>query len=149
MATLAFTELADATGLDLGHSRWLEIDQARIDAFARTTEDRQWIHVDPERAAAGPFGGTIAHGYLTLSLAGSLFGELLDVAGASTIVNYGLDRARFTAPVPAGGRIRVQARISSVGPVPSGYQLTARVTVEMYGSPKPVCIADAIVRCLS
>lgn len=146
MPTIRFDELRDAAGVDLGHSDWMLIDQSRIDLFADATEDHQWIHVDPSRAAEGPFGGTIAHGYLTLSAVGARIGDLLVVEGASRIINYGLDRARFPAPVPAGMRVRTHAVITDVAEVDDGFQVTARVTAEADGVDKPVCVADVVVR---
>ncbi|HET7742429.1 MAG TPA: MaoC family dehydratase, partial [Mycobacterium sp.] len=111
---LSFDELRNAGGRELGPSEWMIIDQTRIDGFADAIDDHQWIHVDPVRALAGPFGGTIAHGYLTLSAAATRLGELLQVSGASRVINYGLDRVRFPAPVRAGTRVRARARILEV-----------------------------------
>ncbi|WP_303640101.1 MaoC family dehydratase [Actinomadura madurae] len=115
--TVAFEDLKSLAGASLGSSRWLEVGQDRINLFADATGDHQWIHVDPERAKKGPFGGPIAHGYLTLSLVIPLWTELLDVTGVTTKVNYGLDRVRFPAPVPAGARIRLSATLAEVSDV--------------------------------
>ncbi len=145
---LGFDELRDAAGRDLGHSDWMLVDQARIDLFADAIEDHQWIHVDPLRAAGTAFGGTIAHGYLTLAAAGTRLGELLQVPEASSIINYGLDRARFPAPVPSGARIRTHAVISEVTEVAGGLQVCARVTAEAEGGERPVCVAEVRIRYL-
>ncbi|MFB7500814.1 MaoC family dehydratase [Streptomyces sp. NPDC056161] len=139
-------ELKAAVGEQLGHTDWLEVDQKRIDLFAEATGDHQWIHVDPEKAAAGPFGGTIAHGYLTLSLL-PLFGpQLLRVDGATMGVNYGTNKVRFPAPVPVGSRLRATARITSAEDVAGGVQLTVVFTVEREGGDKPVCVAESVSR---
>src|ERR1700755_1096742 len=123
-------ELEAAVGQEIGPTNWFEIDQQRVNGFADDTEDHQWIHVDPERAAAGPFGGPVAHGFLTLSLLPSLVGALYTVKGTRMGVNYGLNKVRFPAPVRVGTSIRVRAEIASVDPVAGGVQLVARVTVE-------------------
>ncbi|MFJ5839332.1 MaoC family dehydratase [Streptomyces shenzhenensis] len=139
-------ELKAAVGEQLGYTDWLEVDQKRIDLFADATGDHQWIHVDPEKAAAGPFGTTIAHGYLTLSLL-PLFGpQLLRVEGATMGVNYGTDRVRFPAPVPVGSRLRATARITGAEDVTGGVQLTVAFTVEREGGDKPVCVAESVSR---
>lgn len=140
--------LLTAAGTDLGVSRWLEVGQDRIDTFAAATEDRQWIHVDPERAAAGPFGTTIAHGYLTLSLLPPLLADLIRIDGAGARLNYGLNRVRFPAPVPAGARIRATARIVSAEAVSGGVQVVVQATIEREGADKPACVAEYIVRAL-
>lgn len=128
-------------------SGWREVDQARIDLFAQATDDPQWIHVDAARAAAGPFGTTIAHGFLTLSLVVPLFDEALPpLDGYALTVNYGLNRVRFTAPVPVGSRIRGRFRVEAVDEIPGGEQLTVAVTVELEGSEKPACVAEALFR---
>jgi len=140
-------ELTALAGADLGHTGWMEITQPRVDMFADSTDDHQWIHVDQGRAAAGPFGGTIAHGYLTLSLLIPLFGELLEVTGVSMGINCGLNKVRFITPVPVGSKIRLAGRIASVTPVgDSTVQLTADFTVELDGAAKPACVAQAIYR---
>ncbi|MWB99372.1 MaoC family dehydratase [Agromyces seonyuensis] len=123
---------------------WFEIDQHRIDAFAEATLDRQWIHVDPERAASGPFGSTIAHGYLTLSLLPHLTAGLVEVGGLAMAVNYGLDTVRFLAPVPAGSRVRAVVEIASVAPSSNGVRLGQSVTVELEGAERPALVAGTI-----
>ncbi|HWU95919.1 MAG TPA: MaoC family dehydratase [Sphingomonas sp.] len=140
-------DLLGAEGTDLGTSEWLTVDQARIDGFAQVTGDRQWIHVDPVRAKDGPFGTTIAHGYLTLSLVNVFLPDMLEVRGFSAGVNIGSDRLRFLAPVPVGSRLRGRGEILSVEEVKAGaIQSTVRVTVEIDGSDKPACIVDTISR---
>jgi acyl dehydratase len=136
-------ELTALAGTDLGHTGWLEITQQRVNTFADATGDHQWIHVDQARAAAGPFGGTIAHGYLTLSLLIPLFGELLEVTGISMGINYGLNKVRFITPVPVGSKIRLAGRIASVEPAGDG---AVQFTVELDGAAKPACAAQAIYR---
>ncbi|MDR3079954.1 MAG: MaoC family dehydratase [Streptomyces sp.] len=139
-------ELKAAVGEQLGYSDWLEIDQKRIDLFADATGDHQWIHVDPEKAARGPFGTTIAHGYLTLSLL-PLFGpQLLQVEGVKMGVNYGTNKVRFPAPVPVGSRLRSTATITSVEDVPGGVQVSVAFVVEREGGDKPVGVAESVVR---
>lgn len=139
-------ELKAAVGEQLGYTDWLEVDQKRIDLFAEATGDHQWIHVDPEKAAAGPFGTTIAHGYLTLSLL-PLFGpQLISVEGVKMGVNYGTDKVRFPAPVPVGSRVRATATITSVDEVRGGVQVATAFTVEREGGDKPVCVAESVAR---
>ncbi|MFJ4716986.1 MaoC family dehydratase [Streptomyces sp. NPDC088785] len=139
-------ELKGAVGEQLGHSDWVEIEQSRIDRFAEATGDHQWIHVDPERAKAGPFGTTIAHGYLTLSLL-PLFGpQLIAVEGVKMGVNYGTNKVRFPAPVPVGSRLRATGRITSVDDVAGGVQVSVAFTVERDGGDKPVCVAESVSR---
>jgi len=133
-------------GLELGPSSWLEVTQDRIDGFADATDDHQWIHVDPGRAAEGPFGTTIAHGYLTLSLLVPFSYELLAVEGVSMGINYGLNRVRFPAPVPVGSRLRARFRLEDVAEVEGGVQVTAAATVEREGQEKPVCAAELVFR---
>lgn len=133
-------------GADLGRTDWFEITQNRVNGFADATGDHQWIHVDAERAAAGPFGGTIAHGYLTLSLVIPLFGQLLETEGIAMGVNYGLDRVRFPSPVPVGSKIRLHGVVDSVADVEGGVQMLLDFTVEIEGSAKPACVARAIFR---
>jgi acyl dehydratase len=138
--------IGDLAGRELV-SGWRELDQARIDQFAAATDDPQWIHVDPARAAAGPFGTTIAHGFLTLSLVVPLFEEALPpLEGYALTVNYGLNRVRFTAPVPVGSRIRGRFRVEAVDEIPGGEQLTVAAIVELEGSEKPACVAEALFR---
>ena len=133
-------------GLELGPSAWREVTQERIDAFAAATDDPQWIHVDAERAAAGPFGTTIAHGYLTLALLVPFSYELLPVEDAALSVNYGLNRVRFPAPVPSGSRVRARFRVEGVEEVAGGTQVTLGATVEREGAEKPVCVAELVFR---
>lgn len=138
--------LRDLVGLDIGTSDWVLIDQARIDTFAQATGDHQWIHVDPVRAAQGPFGSTIAHGFLTLSMLPELFDSGFVVDDVRMGVNYGLNRVRFPSPVPANSRIRGRFRLLSFEPIPGGAQLTVEVTVEREDSAKPVCVAESVTR---
>ncbi|MFE4777340.1 MaoC family dehydratase [Streptomyces sp. NPDC056713] len=139
-------ELKSLAGAELGTSDWIDITQDRINGFADATEDHQWIHTDPERAAAGPFGAPIAHGYLTLSLFIPLFTGLLDVQGVSTKVNYGLNKVRFPAPVPVGSRIRLVARLAAVDEVAGGLQITVDGTVEIEGGTKPAAVLQSLSR---
>ena len=140
-------ELAALTGRDLGASDWLSIEQDRVDRFADATGDHQWIHVDPERAKAGPFGTTIAHGYLTLSLVIPLWTELLTIEGIGMAVNYGLNKVRFPAPVPVGSRIRLAARVAEARAVAGdGVEIVADLTVEIDGGSKPAAVAQAVYR---
>ena len=141
--------LRGAVGTELGTTDWLEITQERVDTFADATGDHQWIHVDPTRAAEGPFGGTIAHGYLTLSLTNLFLPQLLEVRDVSMGVNYGVDRVRFPAPVPVGSRVRASAVVTDVADVAGGVQVTTRITVEREGGDRPVCVVDAISRFLA
>jgi acyl dehydratase len=147
-AALGFAELRAAEGRDLGYSDWMRFDQARIDAFADSVDDHQWIHVDPARAASSPYGGTIAHGYLTLSAAATRLGDLLRVGEASSVLNYGVDRARFPAAVPSGSRVRTHAVVTEVTEVSGGVQIAARVTAEAEGVERPVCVAEVRIRYL-
>ncbi|AOP46671.1 MaoC family dehydratase [Streptomyces lydicus] len=139
-------ELRGAVGEELGTSDWLEVDQKRVDLFADATGDHQWIHVDPEKAAAGPFGTTIAHGYLTLSLLPALVPQLMRVEGVKMGINYGTNKVRFPATVPVGSRLRATARIADVAEVTGGVQLTTVVTIEREGGEKPVCVAETVSR---
>ncbi|KJK36107.1 dehydratase [Streptomyces variegatus] len=139
-------DLKSAVGEQLGYTDWLDIGQKRIDLFAEATGDHQWIHVDPEKAAAGPFGTTIAHGYLTLSLL-PLFGpQLITVEGVKMGVNYGTNKVRFPAPVPVGSRLRATATISAVDEVTGGVQVAVAFSVEREGGDKPVCVAESVAR---
>ena len=140
------SELEGAVGRRLGPTDWLLMDQPRIDQFAAATGDHQWIHVDVERAKQGPFGRTIAHGYLTLALVNKFLPELIEVRGASMGVNYGCGKVRFPAPTPSGSRIRGLGEVTEVGPAPGGRQLVVRVTVELEGQQRPACVADTISR---
>jgi len=145
--TIPLTELPSLAGKEVGTSDWIEISQKRIDLFADATDDHQWIHVDTDRASTGPFGGTIAHGFLTLSLFIPLWSSLLDISGATTLVNYGLDKVRFTSPVPAGSRVRLTATVTSVDPVPSGgYQMAVSGVVHIEGQERPAVIIEFISR---
>ncbi len=139
-------ELQQAVGTHLGHSDWHTITQDQIDAFAAATGDHQWIHVDIERAKAGPFGTTIGHGYLTLSLIPIFVFQLLKVDGAKLVVNYGLNKARFPAPVPSGSRVRMGAEIAAVESVSGGLQVMLSCTFEIEGQPKPACVAEILFR---
>ncbi|MEU9939349.1 MaoC family dehydratase [Streptomyces lavendulae] len=139
-------DLRAGIGAVLGPSGWLEVDQKRIDLFADATGDHQWIHVDPERAASGPFGSTIAHGYLTLSLLPSLVPQVMRVEGMRMGINYGTDKVRFPAPVPVGSRLRATAVITAVTEAGEGVQVAATVTVEREGGEKPVCVAESVSR---
>jgi acyl dehydratase len=140
-------ELKALSGRDLGSSDWLEITQERVGTFADATDDHQWIHVDPAAAATGPFGGTIAHGYLTLSLVIPLFSRLLEISGVSMSVNYGLGKVRFPSPVPVGSRIRLTGKVGSVVEVSGGgVQMELDFTVENDGSDKPACVGQALYR---
>jgi len=139
-------ELNTLAGKRLGESDWQEITQERINQFADATGDHQWIHVDPQRAASGPFGTTIAHGYLTLSMASGLLFDILQVDGAAQIVNYGVGKVRFPAPVPVGSRIRLVADCTDVSEVKGGYQVTLGLTFERDGGSKPVCVAEILFR---
>jgi acyl dehydratase len=142
-------ELAEAAGRDLGTTEWTTLTQERINQFAEATGDHQWIHVDVERAKAGPFGTTIAHGYLTLALCAPLLGELAQVGGISMGINYGIDKARFIAPVPAGSRVRGHGEVVSVTEIAGGVQAVVRITIELEGSEKPAAVVDTVSRFLS
>ncbi|MEV0321850.1 MaoC family dehydratase [Streptomyces sp. NPDC050658] len=140
-------ELRAAVGEQLGYSDWLEIDQKRIDLFADATGDHQWIHVDAEKAAQGPFKATIAHGYLTLSLLPSLVPQVMRVEGMKMGVNYGTNKVRFPSPVPVGSRLRATAVLQEVAATKDkGVQVTAAVTVELEGGEKPACVAESVSR---
>ena len=145
-----FDTLADLeplVGQLLGHSDWITVDQARVNAFAEATEDRQWIHVDPERARSGPFGAPIAHGFLTLSLIPYFFETGFAVRESRMVLNYGLNKVRFTAPVPVGSRLRAGFRLLAMEEVAGGaIQLTVEVAIEAEGAAKPVCIAESLAR---
>ncbi|MFT6051455.1 MAG: acyl dehydratase [Halioglobus sp.] len=138
--------LLDACGQSLGHSDWVQIDQARIDQFAQATGDHQWIHVDPERAAKGPFGKTIAHGYLTLSLANLFLPQIMQVDNTSMGVNYGCEKVRFPAAVPVGSRVRGSGEVIDAREVKGGVQVIVKITIEIEGSDRPACVIDTISR---
>jgi acyl dehydratase len=139
-------ELKKLAGSDLGTSEWIDVTQERINTFADATGDHQWIHVDPEKAAEGPFGAPIAHGYLTLSLFIPLFTELLDVQGVTTKVNYGLNKVRFPSPVKVGSRIRLVGKLVEVEDVPGGVQITVDGTIEIEGGAKPAAVLQSLSR---
>jgi acyl dehydratase len=139
-------ELKDAEGETLGTSDWHEVTQEDIDAFADLTGDHQWIHVDPERAKDTPFGGTIAHGYYTLSLAPRFSEQIIRLDGFSFGVNYGLNKVRFPAPLPVGDRVRMTSRMERVEPIPGGAQIVLELTFEREGGEKPVCVAESVAR---
>jgi acyl dehydratase len=142
-------ELTAAVGQHLGHSSWLTIDQDRINLFADATGDHQWIHVDPDRAAGGPFGRPVAHGYLTLSLVPVLVSEVIDYAGWGTKINYGSNKIRFPAAVPVGSRVRAGVEVLDVREVSSGLQVTNRVTVEIDGTDRPALVAETLTLLVS
>jgi acyl dehydratase len=144
LAEYAATDLGGLVGTELGASDWLTIDQPRVGLFADATDDHQWIHVEPERAASGPYGATIAHGYLTLSLLPALAGRAFSLSGVGRRVNYGLDRVRFPAPVVVGSRVRAVVTLRSATPIPGGVQMGLRCVVEIEGSEKPACVAETI-----
>jgi len=133
-------------GEHLGYSDWLEITQERVNEFAEATGDHQWIHVDPERAKAGPFGGPIAHGYLTISLAPMLLPQVMRVEGIQMGVNYGINKLRFPSPVPVGSKLRVGAALADVEDISGGAQVTLDLTFEVEGKDKPSCVAQAVYR---
>jgi acyl dehydratase len=140
------SELQGLVGQHIADSDWVTIDQARIDQFAQATGDHQWIHVDPARAASGPFGATVAHGFLTLALLPEMSARAFEVRDTHTGVNYGLNRVRFPAPVPVGSRLRGRFTLLAYEPIPGGAQITMEVTMEREGSDKPVCVAESIAR---
>ncbi|MCA1736430.1 MAG: MaoC family dehydratase [Actinobacteria bacterium] len=142
----SISELDDAVGTHLGHSDWIDITQERINLFAEATSDHQWIHIDPERAAQGPFGTTIAHGYLTLSLAVPATKDLLHVEGAQMGINYGANKVRFISPVPVDSRVRAGASVAAVEDFGGGRAVTLDVTFEIEGAEKPACVAQVIFR---
>ncbi len=144
--TIRYDEIAALAGRDLGFTDYFEVTQERVNTFADATDDQQYIHVDPERAKDGPFGGTVAHGFLTLSLSVPLWTQLLEVEGVGTKVNYGLDKVRFVSPVKVGSRIRMGAVIAEVTEVSGGYQLAVDETIEIEGGAKPAMVARALFR---
>ncbi len=149
MAATTFSsieELKAAVGTHLGHSDWWEITQDRVNRFADATDDHQFIHVDPQAAAQTPFGGTIAHGYLTLSLAVALAQQIVTVEGVRMAVNYGTNKVRFPAPVPVGSKLRAGAVLESVEDVTGGVQVVYTLTFEVEGGSKPVCVAETVSR---
>ncbi|MFI1434354.1 MaoC family dehydratase [Streptomyces lydicus] len=137
-------QLVNAAGTHLGYSDWHTVTQQQIDTFADATGDHQWIHVDVEKAAAGPFGGTIAHGYLTLSLVPMLVWQVYRVEGVSMGVNYGANKVRFPSPVSVDSKVRAGVELLSVEPGGGGYRVTTRVTIERQGAGKPACVAETV-----
>ena len=145
--TTTMAELPGLAGTELGTSGWCEVPQERVNAFAEATGDHQWIHVDVERAKKeSPFGGPVAHGYLTLSMLVPLFDQVLTVTDAAMAVNYGLNKVRFPSPVPVGSKVRVTATVKQVEEVTGGLQLTVAAVIERDGGDKPVCIAEPVYR---
>ena len=144
------SDLLGAVGRHLGHSDWVTVDQERIDLFAESTGDHQWIHVDPAAAASGPFGATIAHGYLTLALTNLFLPEIVRVEGISMGVNYGVNRVRFPKPVLVGSRLRASAVLTAADELPgeSGVQAVITITVEIEGEAKPACVVESVSRFL-
>lgn len=144
-----FDEVSEAAGQELGTSEWLTIDQERVNAFADATGDHQWIHVDVQRAKEGPFGGTIAHGYLTLSLVPSFGAQIFALETPGAKLNYGVNKVRFPNPVRVGSRVRATASLGEVTDLAAGKQLTIRYVVEIEGEDKPACVAETVVLLLS
>jgi acyl dehydratase len=140
------SSFTDLIGKELGPTEWFEVDQTRIDGFAKATDDPQWIHTDPARAAEGPFGTTIAHGFLTLSLCVPLMTQALALDGYRMGINYGVNKVRFPAPVPSGARVRARFTVQSVEEVPGGEQGVVLAAVEREGGDKPVCVAELVLR---
>lgn len=145
---IGIDELPSLVGRQLGTSSGILVDQSRIDGFGEVTEDRQWIHTDPARAASTPLGSTIAHGYLTLSLVTAMLWDVLDVPDAGQIINYGLDKVRFPAPVPVGSELRMDLEIVAVDAIAGGFQVRYRGTAHVQAQPKPVCVAEGLFRYL-
>lgn len=140
-------EIEAAIGREIGPTDWFPVDQRRINGFADDTEDHQWIHVDPARAAGGPFGATVAHGFLTLSLVPYFSNQLRRIEGAKMGINYGLDRVRFPSPVRVGSRLRARAVLTGIDRTSDGaVQLSTRITIEIEDNPKPACVADMLGR---
>jgi acyl dehydratase len=142
----SLASLQGLVGQDVGFSDWIAVDQARIDRFADATDDHQWIHVDAERARQGPFGATIAHGYLTLSLLPAFFDTAFRIDGLRMSINYGLNRVRFPAPVPVGSRLRARFKLLAYEPLDGGAQLVVEATIEREGSDRPACVAETVSR---
>jgi acyl dehydratase len=138
-------EVSDAVGEELGASEWLPVEQERVDNFAEATGDHQWIHVDVERAKAGPFGGTIAHGYLTLSLLPFLGSQVFGLETPGAKLNYGVNKVRFPSPLLVGSRVRARVSVAGVTDLPAGKQMTLKHVVEVEGSDKPACVAETVV----
>lgn len=148
VSTPNVNELPGLVGKELGSSAWVTIEQADIDLFADATHDYQWIHVDPVAAKDGPFGRTIAHGFFTLSLSPWLLAEVLQVPDATSVVNYGLNKVRFPAPVPSGSRVRLRARLNAADPVEGGVQAALGMTFDIEASERPACVAEMVIRYL-
>ena len=146
MKTFALADLAALEGQEIGRSDWVVVAQSNIDQFAQATGDAQWIHVDPARAAAGPFGTTVAHGFLTLSLLSQLFAEAVAFADVRMSLNYGLNRVRFPSPVPVGSRLRALCVLQAYEPIAGGAQVTVAITIEREGGAKPACVAEWVTR---
>lgn len=144
--TASYSDAPALAGVDLGWSDWLEVTQDRVNLFADAVDDHQWIHVDPERAKEGPFGGAIAHGFLSLSLATEFWTDLFELDGVTTKVNYGLDKVRFISPVKVGARVRMNAVIAEVIEIPGGYQFVVDQTIEIEGGTKPAVVARGLYR---
>jgi acyl dehydratase len=144
-----FDEVSAAAGEELGTSEWLEIDQERVNAFADATGDHQWIHVDVDRAKSGPFGGTIAHGYLTLSLIPQFGAQIFSLETPGAKLNYGVNKVRFPSPVKVGSKVRATASLAEVTDIPAGKQLVTKFVLEIEGSDKPACVAETVVLLLS
>jgi acyl dehydratase len=143
----SLAELPPLVGQEVAVSDWLTITQQQVNQFAEATGDHQWIHVDVEKAKAGPFGGPIAHGFLTLSLIPQFFESSMDIRGTRMGVNYGLNKVRFTSPVPVGSRLRARMKLMACEPIDNGgYQMTWQVTIEREGSERPVCVAESLSR---
>jgi len=149
IASFTVADLGGREGTELGRSSWLTVEQSRIDAFADATDDRQWIHVDPIRASNGPYGTTIAHGYLVLSLLPALVSQSFRIDGVGARINYGLDKVRFPAPVKAGARIRAVVTLRSLIPASGGMQMGLRCAFEIHGHDKPGCVAETLTLLLS
>jgi acyl dehydratase len=147
MTVITLSQLPELEGSRLGPGDWVDVDQQRVGTFADATDDHQWIHVDVEKARAqSPFAGTIAHGFLTLSLLIPMWTRLLEVTDAAMAVNYGLNKVRFPAPVPVGSKIRLAATLAEVAEIKDGYQVTVRAVIEREGAAKPVCVAEPLFR---
>lgn len=146
LKTTPLKALAESAGNDLGESDWFDVTQEAVDAFAAVTGDHQWIHTDPVRAARSPFGGTIAHGYMTLALAPALLAQVLRLDDYGMAINYGLDRLRFPAPLPVGAQVRMHVQLDTVTLISGGAQLALTLTMEAAGVAKPVCVASALYR---
>lgn len=143
---LSYEDIATAVGKDLGYSEYRVVTQEQVNTFADATDDHQWIHTDPEKAKEGPFGGPIAHGYLTLSLQIAFWSELFDVTAVKTRVNYGLEKVRFPSPVPVGSKIRMKATIAEVDEVKGGYQIAVDQVIEVEGASKPAVVSRGLYR---